>query len=154
MAQTPETLATSAARPGTIALGAAPVQVTLAPTRADVPLLQRLAARSGRKLYLVVRGLRTAGQPETLFQIYLGLPPGAAPKPDGPHYVGSFNFFNAPDEGAVGAARFYSYDVTDLVGALQSRKLLGDAVTVTIVPADVPAAAARPQVGEIALVEQ
>jgi hypothetical protein len=84
------------------------------------------------------------------------LPPGIAPKPDGPHYVGSLNFFNAPKSGSGAArdSRFYSFDVTDLLKTLQSNKSLGDAATVTIVPADKPRSSARPIIGEIALVEQ
>src|ERR1700737_3826382 len=152
-----ETLATSASKP--VALGAGPVTVTLAPAPGNVASLSaRLASvRQDRKVYLVLRGLSTNEQPGVVYQIYLGLPQGVAPKPDGPYYVGSLNFFNAMSGGTEPARpdqRFYSFDVTDLLKTLQSRKSLGDAVAVTIVPAGKPSAGAKPMIGEIALVEQ
>ena len=127
------------------------------PAGAEASVGARLAAvKPGRKLHLMLTGLRASSQPETLYQVYLGLPSGAAATPDSANYVGSFNFFNAAigdaSEGAGDRSRFFSYDVTDLVRSLAARKLLGDAVTVTLVPAASPNAAARPLVGELALV--
>jgi tyrosinase len=155
-AESPEMLATSADKP--VVLGAGPVAVTLAPAPGSAaPLSARIATvRQDRKMYLVVKGLGTNEQPEVIYQIYLGLPSGVAPKPDGLHYVGSLNFFNAPKSGPAAARdpRFYSFDVTDLLKTLHSSKSLGDAATVTIVPADKPRDSARPMIGEIALVEQ
>jgi hypothetical protein len=148
-AQSPETLATSSTKP--IALGAGPVSVTLAPASGGA-LSKRVAAiGQGRKVYLQVKGLATNEAPEVVYQIYLGLPSGAPPKPEGIHYVGSFNFFSALGR-AGGVSR--SFEVTDLVRALHSRKDLGDTASVTIVPTDKPRATAKPVVAEIALVEQ
>ena len=157
MAAESEVLATSAGKP--VALGAVPVTVNLAPPASDkaAPLSARIATASkDRKVYLVVKGLRTNEPPEVLYQLYVGLPPGAAPKPDGIHYVGSFNFFEAMSQGGGSAksTRFDSFDVTDLVKSLQSRKALGDTITVTIAPAGAPRGSAKPLVGEIALVAQ
>jgi tyrosinase len=155
-AESPETLATSSGKP--VTLGAGPVAVTLAPASGSAaPLSARVATvRQGRKVYLVVRGLATDEQPEVIYQVYLGLPPGVAPKPEGLYYVGSLNFFNAPKSGPAAARdpRFYSFDVTDLLKTLQSSKSLGEAASVTIVPAGKPRDSARPTIGEIALVEQ
>jgi hypothetical protein len=152
-----ETLATSAGKP--VALGAGPAAVTLAPAADNAASLSARVAtvRQDRKVYLVVKGLGANEQPGVIYQIYLALPPGVAPKPDGPHYVGALNFFNAGVSGG-GAEnpdpRFYSFDVTDRLKMLQSQKTLGDAVTVTIVPASQPRAGARPVIAEIALVAQ
>jgi hypothetical protein len=152
-----ETLATSNSKP--VALGAGPVAVTLAPASGSIASLSARVAtvRQDRKVYLVVKGLGTNEPPDVLYQLYLALPQGVAPKPDGPHYVGSLNFFNATSGGAGPAQpdpRFYSFDVTELLKTLQSRKSLGDAATVMIVPADKPRASAKPMIAEIALVEQ
>jgi tyrosinase len=150
-------IATSA-KNGPVALAAGPVSVALAPPAgAAASVGERLAAVDpGRTLYLVLTGLRASTQPETLYQVYLGLPSGAAPTPDSASYVGTFNFFNAAigDEanGGGDSSRFFSYDVTDLVRSLQARKLLGETVSVTLVPAGQPNAATRPVVGEVALV--
>jgi hypothetical protein len=152
-----ETLATSASKP--VALGAGPVAVTLAPVAGSAASLSARTAtvRQGRKVYLVVRGLGTNEQPEVTYQVYLALPEGAAPNPDGPHYVGSLNFFNAISYGKAKGGRdprFFSFDVTNLLKTLQSRKSMGDLATVTIVPTATPRASAKPVIGEIALVEQ
>ncbi len=95
-AQSPETLATSSPKP--VALGAGPVSVTLAPAPSGnaTPLSARVAAAAkDRKVYLVLKALAAKEPPEAVYQVYLGLPPGTTPKPDGIHYVGTFNFFNA-----------------------------------------------------------
>jgi tyrosinase len=152
-----ETIATSASKP--VALGAGAVAVTLAPAPGNATSLSARVAtvQQDRKVYLVARGLGTNEQPDVVYQIYLALPQGVAPKPDGPHYVGSLNFFNATTGGADPArpdSRFYSFDVTDLLKTLQASKSLDGAVTVTIVPADTPRVSAKPVIADIALVEQ
>jgi len=158
-AERSETLANST---GEIALGAGPAEIALAaaPSSRDVTLASRLSAvGSDRHLYLIVRGLRTNEQPEALYQIYLALPRAVAPTPDGLHYVGSFNFFNAEstnrdDQARPGASRSYSFDVTDLVKTLQARKALNEPLKVTVVPTGTPRATAKPLIGDIALVAQ
>jgi tyrosinase len=155
VAAEPETLATSAGVP--VALGAGPVAVTLAPA-AGKALSARLAAvGQDRKLYLVAKGLGTDQPPETIYQLYLGLPQGTAPNPNGPYYVGALNFFNAVRRGAEAGQpdpRFLSFEVTSLLKTLRTGNALGDNATVTIVPAGKPRASARPVIAEIALVAQ
>ena len=110
-----------------------------------------------RKVYLVAKGLGTDEPPETIYQLYLGLPQGSVPSPDSPHYVGALNFFNASRGGAEAGRsdpRFLSFDVTSLLRSLQSQNALGDNATVTIVPAGKPRAGARPVIGAISLVAQ
>jgi hypothetical protein len=140
------TLATSASKP--VALGAGPVTVTLAPERTGP-----LSVPRQRKVYLVVKGLGTNEQPEVTYHLYLGLPPGTAPNPNGPHYVGSVNFFNARTPGMPSDPRFFSFDVTSLLRSVGSDKSLETPV-VTVVPGGRPRDTARPTIGEIALVEQ
>jgi hypothetical protein len=147
-----ETLATSARAP--VKLGAGPVAVKLVPPASGKALSARVATVSeNRKVYLVARGLGTDEPPETIYQIYLGLPQGVAPSPDAIYYVGSLNFFNAVGVGRSDP-RFLSFDVTALLKTLQSRNLVGDNATVTIVPASTPRVSAKPVIGEVALVEQ
>jgi hypothetical protein len=139
------------ARAGAVALGRGPVEVALeAP---EGPLDARVAALGAdRKLFLVLRDIRTTEQPGVLYRIYLGLPRGAQPVPDGFHAVGALNLFNASP--APDPARFYSYEVTDLVKALRDRRSLSQPVTVTIAPTAPPDAQAHPVIGEISLVAQ
>jgi tyrosinase len=137
-----------------IALKATPAEVALAlpPDGAE-----RLATKPGQKLYLMITSLRTNAQPEVLYEVFLGLPPGIAPERGSIHFVGTFNFFNAETgtpAGGTDRSRFFSYEVTDLIRALQTRNLLGDTLTVTIVPSAKPNVAAAPVVGEVTLVRQ
>src|SRR5260370_3133741 len=86
-----ETLATSAGAP--VTLGAEPVAVTLAPPAAGKALSARVASvGENRKGYLVARGLGTDEPPETIYQIYLGLPHGVAPLPHPTSYFCSLTF--------------------------------------------------------------
>lgn len=152
-----ETLASSASRP--VMLGGGLVTVPLVPPASAKALSARVAAvAQGRKIYLVVKGFATDEPPETIYQVYLGLPPDVAPSPDGIYYVGALNFFNATrgaDAEAVRSdPRFLSFDVTGLLKTLQSRHSLGDDTSVTIVPAGKARSSAKPMLGDIALVEQ
>jgi len=147
-----ETLATSASAP--VKLGAGPVAVKLVPPASGKALSARVATvGENRKVYLVARGLGTDEPPETIYQIYLGLPQGVPPRPDAIYYVGSLNFFNSVGAGRSDP-RFLSFDVTALLKTLRSRNSLGDNTTVTIVPANTPRVSAKPVIGEVALVEQ
>ncbi len=155
VASEPETLATSASAP--VALGVGPVTVALAPPAGKALAARIATAGEGRKVYLVAKGLGTDEPPETIYQLYLGLPQGSVPSPDSPHYVGALNFFNASRGGAEAGRsdpRFLSFDVTSLLRSLQSQNALGDNATVTIVPAGKPRAGARPVIGAISLVAQ
>ena len=155
VAAEPETLATSAG--AAVALGAGPVTVTLVPAAGKALSARVAAAGEGRKVYLVAKGLGTDEPPETIYQLYLGLPQGAAPTPDSPYYVGALNFFNASRGGADAGRsdpRFLSFDVTRLLKSLQSQSALGDNAIVTIIPAGKPRAGARPVIGAISLVAQ
>ncbi len=82
-AEPSETLARSGTAP--VELGAAPVAVQLV-TPAPGETLSARAAAAGRRIYLVFKGLATDEPPDTVYQIYFGLPPGTAPAPDGQYY--------------------------------------------------------------------
>ena len=152
VAAEPETLATSPGAP--VALGAGPVTVTLAPPSGKALSARVAGVAPDRKIYLVAKGLGTDAPPETIYQLYLGLPPGTAPNPDSPHYVGALNFFNAVGRSAGSDPRFLSFDVTSLLKSLHAQNALAGNATVTIVPAGKPSAGAKPVVGAISLVAQ
>ena len=103
VAAEPETLATSASAP--VALGAGPVTVTLAPPAGKALSARIATVAQGRKVYLVAKGLGTDEPPETIYQLYLGLPQGSAPSPDAPITSAALNFFNASRRGAEAGVR-------------------------------------------------
>jgi hypothetical protein len=152
VAAEPQTLATSPGAP--VALGAGPVTVTLAPPSGKALSARVASVAPDRKIYLVAKGLGTDAPPETIYQLYLGLPPGTAPSPDSPYYVGALNFFNAVGRGAGSDPRFLSFDVTALVKSLRSQNALAESATVTIVPAGKLRAGAKPVISAISLVAQ
>ena len=58
------------------------------------------------------------------------------------------------ESASVDKTRFISFDATEVVRELRDKKLLGATPAVTIVPIGRPAAAAKPVVEEISLVEE
>ncbi|MBV8201120.1 MAG: tyrosinase family protein [Acidobacteria bacterium] len=142
----------------TVALKAAGAKAAAAP-EAFTQRLKTLAPE--RNLYLVLKGLRTEVQPGVLYDIYLQLPKGTTPgKGAAEHLVGTINFFDTGhgDHTVAGAgteAKFFSFDITGLMTNLAAKKLLDTGkLDVTFAPVGQPAAAAKPLVGEISIVEQ
>jgi tyrosinase len=111
-----------------------------------------------RKLFLVVKDLRTNTQPGVTYSVYLDLPVGATPELTRKHYVGTINFFNASvardPAKAAKSDRFQSFDVTKLVKTLSASGKLGEKLTVSVVPDDLPDLKSKPRIGELSLVEQ
>jgi hypothetical protein len=102
-------------------------------------------------VHLVLDDLKAAEAPSVVYEIYLGLPAGAAAKPDDPHYVGTLNFFAVAPPNTQRRSR--SYEVTPIAARL-SQAAPGDlAVTIVGRGASVEAAA-PPSIGSIALVAQ
>lgn len=112
----------------------------------------------GRKLFLVVKDLRTNVQPGVTYSLYLDLPDGASPQTAEAHFAGTVNFFNALVTGnptkTSKSERFISFDVTQLVKTLSLKDKLKEKTTLTIVPDGQPVSASKPLIGEISLVEQ
>ncbi|HVT16094.1 MAG TPA: tyrosinase family protein [Thermoanaerobaculia bacterium] len=163
------TVRTHAVLKKSVTLGAAPVHATLslAPAAgasagaAHEAFAQRLSkVAPDRSLYLVLKGLRANVQPGVLYDVYLQLPSGTTPDKAADHRVGTISFFDTGHgdhtvAGAGTAAKFVSFDVTDLVTKLAADKLLATGkLDVTFAPLGHPEAAAKPSIGEISIVEQ
>lgn len=112
--------------------------------------------RPGRRLFLVLEDLYTQVPVEVIYDVYLNLPSGAGAKQALAHWVGDLNFFDALDHKHDHNAgpSFVSYDVTDKAQALLVKRQLGPNAVVTFVPAGIPAAGTRPQIGQVSIVEQ
>lgn len=128
------------------------VTVELVPEERRQSLSARIAKLApGKSLYLVFRNLRTEKQPGELYHVYLNVEPGKTPnKSERP--AGVINFYNARKEPR--ADFFFSFDVTDALKKLSVEKQLTEPLTLTIVPAEPPAAGVLPTIGQIELVEQ
>jgi len=112
-----------------VASAAKPVELSAAPT--TVKLAPAAKARAGRRLYLVVRGLRVDQDPGVLYHVYFGR-----------KLVGSINFYGVPP--AAGPDRvYYSFDVPKDAGSV-----------VTIVPEAPVAAGAKASIAHLELVEE
>jgi hypothetical protein len=138
---------------GPVALAAETTRVPLVPSAAAGGLRQQLAGL-GQQLFLVLDDLQASEQPGIIYEIYLGLPPGAAPATDDRHFVGTLNFFAVAPPNTSRRSR--SYNVTALIPLLLSQGLSDDNLAVTIVGRvqSQPPAAVHPTVGSIALVAQ
>jgi hypothetical protein len=131
---------------GPVTLAADPVEVRLRLTE-DAPA----AMGRGTRIFLVLEGVRAAGQPGVLYTVHLMPPPDAKPAmgQGAGGKVGTLNFF-----AAVEATRTYSYDVTEAVATLGLRRAVADGVTVVFVPSGIPATESAPQVTRVTLVAQ
>lgn len=105
-----------------------------------------------RALFLVLDDLRAAQQPGIIYEIYLGLPPGATPSASDAHYVGTLNFFGVAPPNTARQSR--SYNVTSLIQRLLSEGLPENSLAVTIVGNGQGAADVAPSIGRIAIVAQ
>ncbi len=106
---------------------------------------------SGKCFYLVFKNLQTNEQPGELYHVYLNVEPGKTPNTsDQP--AGVLNFYNARKEPRADV--FFSFDVTEALRKLSAEKQLAESLTLTIIPAEPPAAGAVPTIGQIELVEQ
>jgi hypothetical protein len=153
--------ATTYATAGPVPLGSGAVRVSLSPTGKASPEGGGLGAhvgalRPGRRIYLVVRGLRAEEPPGVIYHLYLDLPAGAKPARTDARYVGSLSFFDAAnfEESELSRASFRSFDITDTLRNLRSRRLLGERSTLTIIPGGMPATSTRLEIGRVELVEQ
>ena len=141
---------------GAVTLKPEGVRVTLELVPEERQKSQSLSARiaklgSGKCLYIVFKNLQTNEQPCELYHVYLNVEPGKTPntsdQPDG-----VLNFFNARKDARADV--FFSFDVTETLRKLSAEKQLAESLTLTIIPAEPPAAGAVPTIGQIELVEQ
>ncbi len=154
---------TKHAKAAGLTLGAEGASVALtaepAPQASKASLKQRLGkVATGRRVFLVLKGLQADVQPETLYRLYLELPKAAKAATAKRHLVGTLNFFHAGHTGhgehGPQQDKFVSFEVTALLKDLGKRGLLTDAPLLTVQPAGAPAADSKPVIGELSLVEQ
>jgi tyrosinase len=142
----------AAARP--VVLGDAPTQVALAPITADETLASRAASlRQGRRLYLLIRGLRVDVDPGVIYNVYLDLPARAKPAANDRRHIGIINFYGVPP-GSSPDRVFFSFDITDAARTLLGRKSLPDTTTVTFYPGSQAAKGASVTVARVEIVEE
>jgi hypothetical protein len=69
------------------------------------------------------------GRTGTFFEVYANLPPGAQPKPEGAHYLGTLSSYGPKG----GAGTTVGYDVTNLVRTLEAEGAWNGRLTLTFV---------------------
>jgi hypothetical protein len=122
-----------------IELGATPVTVTLALAGGSRGRLREAIGPGGPgRVSLELEGIEFEKHPETHAEIYLNLPPGAAPDRRSIRFLGSLHFLGsgrpatAPATGTGGGSE--TYDVTTLLKTLIARGMWNDdRLTVTFV---------------------
>ena len=159
------TLETLALSGSAVELGSAPIQVRLASAPGVETVGSVLEAADDQKLYVVVKDLAAQTQPGVIYNLYLGLPEGAAaPEGDDSRLLGSLNFFGfahgdhqgdhgAGTAGADAPEKFVSYEITELARELRAAGVEGEP-RLTIAPAGDAAADAKPVLGEVSLVRR
>ncbi|MDB5600010.1 MAG: hypothetical protein JWN71_2054 [Xanthobacteraceae bacterium] len=103
-----------------------------------------------RQVYLRLSRLQAKGQPGVSYNVYLNLPAGEAPRGvNDPHYVGTFNYFNA----TTGRPQDIAFNVTDWMQRY-ARETNDPTLTVTLAPAGIPQTDSAPEIGQIQLVAE
>ena len=93
-----------------------------APVTVEVPLppdasRQIESLPQGKRLRLVIEGLKQV-HPGAIYEIYLNLPDGQQPDPNGPHHLGNLALYTDPESTPEMSRGF---DITDVVKALRKR---------------------------------
>jgi len=123
-----------------------PVVLGAAPTRVAVSLPK---AKSSRRLYVVIRGLRVDVDPGVLYHLYLDLPAGAKPAANDPRFIGTINFYGVPPNASPDRA-FFTFDITDSARKLRSKK----DTTITFVPGGPAAPGAKVTIARVEITEE
>ena len=134
--------------------------LVLGKERVDVPIALSgsvpdvAGSRGGALVVLTIDGIRGEGMPGASFDVYLNLPAGARPNPQGDLYVGSISLFGVQpwDDRAMGHADHggkrpsatQSFDITDAVRSLQAGEGETRDLTVTFVPVDLAGSSGPP----------
>jgi hypothetical protein len=84
-------------------------------TTVEVQVPRALPEAAGKKLGLYLEGVEF-GRPGVYFEVYADLPPGAEPKPEGTHYLGTLSSY-----GPKGGETTAGFDVTRLVRELEAQ---------------------------------
>jgi len=142
-----------------VLLDAGPARVTLKAAEPGMTLASHLRSLAfDKRVSLIIGEMSAAEQPGVPYEIFFDLPSGGKADVHSANYVGTITFFNAVKlEGAAPNSndpRFFSFDVTGIIRTLQSKKMLTEDTTVVVRPAGTPAAAAKPRIARLELVEQ
>jgi Polyphenol oxidase middle domain len=130
-----------------VRLGASATRITLRRSSGSEGTGTLTAAiPSAQFVALIVKGLQTNVQPQSLYEVFLNLPESAGNELKRSHLAGTINFFEAQNR--LGALRSFVLDVSQL-----AREILtaNNEPTVTIYPVETPSKEAEPMIGEISL---
>lgn len=136
---------TQMAKATRLADAAVAVKVPVAKAAADRMLAlsapEATAAHGTGHVWLVIEKLqRLAGG--GYYQVYLNLPAGTAPDPQGPHFVGNISLFGADHHGQ-NAQVDRAFDITDEVQELRAKNLWNGQVELTFVRGNPKGGAAK-----------
>jgi tyrosinase len=94
--------------------------------------------------------------PETIYDLFLNLPPGLSAQAAQGHRVGDVNFFEAVGHGghSSGSGAYFSYDITDVARSLLAKGRIDRNAVITVIPAGPPGPDARPEIGRLSIIEQ
>ncbi|MGJ0532452.1 hypothetical protein [Methylocystis sp.] len=152
-----ETIACSGHADGGITLGEQPQRIILTPATSllaspRTSLASRLRSlASDHAIYIVFEGLSAQTPPGNVYNAFFDLEEAVAP-PDAsdPRYMGTLQFYDAPDAAERKSAKSVAFNVTNLLRKLH--ELNKAQMSVTLVPVGSLAEGARPRIAEIKLV--
>ncbi len=102
----------------------------------------------GRAVVLHIEGLKSTASSGGYWEVYLNVPKGARPDPDGPHFIGTIAFFGRKHAHDPGAPSTQDFEVTEVVERLRREKKLEDGkLNLSFVRRTIDAGAAVPAPG-------
>ena len=147
-----------AAAPSAVRLKGDITRVLLAEPGGGAVAARLRALEPDRRVYLIIGNMSAAEEPGVPYRVFVDLAAGSRGDANSPGYVGTITFFNAVSlEGTPPESkdtRFFSFDITRIVGRLQSKNLLTEDTTVTLEAGGEAAPAAHPQIGRLEIVER
>jgi hypothetical protein len=103
-----------------------------------------VANSANQKLFVVLDNIEADNQPDLLYQVYVGLPEGAAADPKSPYYVGTFSLFGMGVHSEMKDRMFMPAKVRFAVkGAVATTLRAKGKLSVTVVPVNPRAAAGK-----------
>jgi hypothetical protein len=113
--------------------------------------------KSNQRMYLVLRGVHAASQPGTLYHLYIDMPEDSLLKHDVIRHVGVLNFFGSVPRAqsgkrVSGGLAQRSFDISELLRTLNSKKWLTDPTTLTLVRYQEVQAHSEPSVDSVEII--
>lgn len=137
-----EALMERTARSAVIIPAGSSVTATQLDVRSVLERMERVLKSGQQDLVLDLTNVVAEDQPDVYFEVYVGLPKRAMPRPDSPHYVGNIVFFGEGIRGEhhhgemdeMDSGTYFSFKLNRAIAAYLRRRKPNGQLTIQFVP--------------------